>query len=148
MAERFEPKVVVVGVDGSDQSIRAAGVAAALARSAGAHLRIVTVVRPPEGWWGIVGSPPTAEALGDSLSNAQRNVLDRAVAQIDLEGIDYETQEEIGDPSEQLIEVCERRNADVLVVGRRGEGFFRRMVLGSVANHLAHEAPCPVVLVP
>ncbi len=148
MAERFEPKVVVVGVDGSDQSIRAAGVAAALARSAGAHLRIVTVVRPPEGWWGIVGSPPTAEALGDSLSNAQRNVLDRAVAQIDLEGIDYETQEEIGDPSEQLIEVCERRNADVLVVGRRGEGFFRRIVLGSVANHLAHEAPCPVVLVP
>jgi len=148
VAERFEPKVVVVGVDGSDQSIRAAGVAAALARSAGAHLRIVTVVRPPEGWWGIVGSPPTAEALGDSLSNAQRNVLDRAVAQIDLEGIDYETQEEIGDPSEQLIEVCERRNADVLVVGRRGEGFFRRIVLGSVANHLAHEAPCPVVLVP
>lgn len=148
MAERFEPKVVVVGVDGSDQSIRAAGVAAALARSAGAHLRIVTVVRPPEGWWGIVGSPPTAEALGDSLSNAQRNVLDRAVAQIDLEGIDYETQEEIGDPSEQLIEVCERRNADVLVVGRRGEGFFRRIVLGSVANHLAHEASCPVVLVP
>lgn len=148
MAERFEPKVVVVGVDGSDQSIRAAGVAAALARSAGAHLRIVTVVRPPEGWWGIVGSPPTAEALGDSLSNAQRNVLDRAVAQTDLEGIDYETQEEIGDPSEQLIEVCERRNADVLVVGRRGEGFFRRIVLGSVANHLAHEAPCPVVLVP
>jgi nucleotide-binding universal stress UspA family protein len=148
VAERFEPKVVVVGVDGSDQSIRAAGVAAALARSAGAHLRIVTVVRPPEGWWGIVGSPPTAEALGDSLSNAQRNVLDRAVAQTDLEGIDYETQEEIGDPSEQLIEVCERRNADVLVVGRRGEGFFRRIVLGSVANHLAHEAPCPVVLVP
>lgn len=148
MAERFEPKVVVVGVDGSDQSIRAAGVAAALARSAGAHLRIVTVVRPPEGWWGIVGSPPTAEALGDSLSNAQRNVLDRAVDQTDLEGIDYETQEEIGDPSEQLIEVCERRNADVLVVGRRGEGFFRRIVLGSVANHLAHEAPCPVVLVP
>lgn len=148
MAERFEPKVVVVGVDGSDQSIRAASVAAALARSAVAHLRIVTVVRPPEGWWGIVGSPPTAEALGDSLSNAQRNVLDRAVAQTDLEGIDYETQEEIGDPSEQLIEVCERRNADVLVVGRRGEGFFRRIVLGSVANHLAHEAPCPVVLVP
>jgi nucleotide-binding universal stress UspA family protein len=34
------------------------------------------------------------------------------------------------------------------VVGRRGEGFLRRMVLGSVANHLAHEAPCPVVLVP
>lgn len=148
MAERFEPNVVVVGVDGSEQSMRAAAVAAALARSAAAKLAIVTVVRPPEGWWGIVGSPPTAEALADSLTDAQRNVLDRTVAGTDLTGVEYTTQEEIGDPSDQLIDVCRRLDADVLVVGRRGEGFLRRMVLGSVANHLAHEAPCPVVLVP
>ena len=146
--EGWDPKVIVVGVDGSDPSIQAARAASALARCQSAQLIVVTVVRPPEGWWGIVGSPPTAEALGDSLSDAQRDVLDRTLRSIDLSGVDYKTREEIGEPSSQLIDVCRRVDADILVVGRRGAGLLRRMVVGSVANHVVHEAPCPVLVVP
>jgi len=146
--EGWDPKVIVVGVDGSDPSIEAVRAAGALARCQAAHLIIVTVVRPPEGWWGIVGSPPTAEALGESLSDAQRDVLDRTLRSVDMSNVSYETREEIGEPSSQLIEVCNRVDADILVVGRRGAGLFRRMVVGSVANHVVHEAPCPVLVVP
>jgi len=146
--EGWEPRLIVAGVDGSEQSNRAAGVAASLARVRGATLVIVTVVRPPEGWWGIVGSPPTAEALGDSLSDAQRDVLDATVAALDLEGVDYRTREEIGDAAVQLVAVCEELDADLLVVGRRGSGLLRRMVVGSVANHLIHESTSPVLVVP
>ena len=146
--EGWEPRLIVAGVDGSEQSMRATGVAASLARARTAKLVIVTVVRPPEGWWGIVGSPPTAEALGDSLADAQRDVLDATMASVDLEGVDYDTREEIGDASAQLIEVCRELDADLLVVGRRGSGLLRRMVVGSVANHLVHEASCPVIVVP
>lgn len=146
--EGWQPNVIVAGVDGSEAAIDAVRVAVDLARSQSAKIYIVTVVRPPEGWWGIVGSPPTAEALGDSLSDAQRNVLDRALRAVDLTGMDYETQEEIGEPSSRLIDVCNRVDADVLVVGRRGAGLLRRMMVGSVANHLVHEAPCPVLVVP
>ena len=144
----WEPRLIVAGVDGSDQSMRAAAVAASLARVRGARLVIVTVVRPPEGWWGIVGSPPTAEALGDSLSDAQRDVLDATIAGLDLDDVDYDTREEIGDASIQLTSVCEELDADLLVVGRRGAGLLRRMVVGSVANHLIHESSCPVIVVP
>ena len=56
--EGWDPKVVVVGVDGSDQSIAAAHAAGALARCQSAKLIVVTVVRPPEGWWGIVAFDP------------------------------------------------------------------------------------------
>jgi nucleotide-binding universal stress UspA family protein len=146
--EGWQPNVVVVGVDGSEAAIDAVRVAVDLARARTARLHIVTVVRPPEGWWGIVGSPPTAEALGDSLSDAQRNVLDRALRAVDLTGVDYETQEEIGEPSARLIDICNRVDADLLVVGRRGAGRFRRLIVGSVANHHVHEAPCPVLVVP
>lgn len=146
--EGWDPRVIVVGVDGSSQSIEAARAAGALARCRSSKLIVVTVVRPPEGWWGIVGSPPTAEALGDSLSDAQRDVLDRTLRSVDLSGVDYETMEEIGEPSARLLDVCNRVNADVLVVGRRGAGLLRRMVVGSVANHVVHEAPCPVLVVP
>ncbi len=144
--EGWDPQRIVVGVDGSDQSISATQVAASIARARSAHLLILAVVRPPEGWWGIVGSPPTAEALGDSLSDAQRQVLDRTLEAVDLDGIDYETAEDIGEPSQRLIEACS--DADLLVVGRRGAGFLRRMVVGSVATHLVHESPCPVLIVP
>ena len=144
----WDPGVIVVGVDGSDESVDAVRVAVDLARTRSAKLHIITVVRPPEGWWGIVGSPPTAEALGDSLSQAQRDILDHVLRSVDLAGLDYETAEEIGDPSAQLITACDRVGADLLVVGRRGAGLFRRMVVGSVANHVVQEASCPVLVVP
>jgi nucleotide-binding universal stress UspA family protein len=146
--EGWDPHKIIVGADGSPQSIDATRVAAALARQRGAKLTIVAVVRPPEGWWGIVGSPPTAEALGDALSDAQRDVLDRTLADVDLDGVDYETSEEIGEPAQRLIELCDELDADLLVVGRRGAGVLRRMVVGSVAGHVANEAPCPVLIVP
>ena len=146
--EGWHPTVIVVGVDGSEAAIDAVRVAVDVALARSAKLYIVTVVRPPEGWWGIVGAPPTAEALGDSLSDAQRDVLDRALRAVDLAGIDYETQQEIGEPSTRLIDVCKRVDADVLVVGRRGAGRLKRMIVGSVASHVIHDAPCPVLVVP
>ncbi len=144
----WELRTVVVGVDGSDQSVRAAQVAAGMARVHGARLLVATVVRPPEGWWGLVGSPPPADALGDALSKAQAEVLDAVVGQIDLEGLDHDTIEEIGDPAAALANVCTRQDAGILVVGRRGAGLVERLVVGSVADRAVRLAPCPVLVVP
>ena len=144
----WSPQLVVVGVDGSDQSQHAAAVAVALVRCHDARLHIVTVVRPPEGWWGIVGSPPPADSLVSSMSEAQRGILDVTIAGIDLEGVDWSSSEEIGEPASALSDVCREKEADVLVVGRRGAGLVERLVMGSVADRLAHYAPCPVLIVP
>ncbi|MDJ0960354.1 MAG: universal stress protein [Acidimicrobiia bacterium] len=148
MTEAWSARTIVVGVDGSSQSRHAATLAATLARAAGAKLHLMTVVRPPEGWWGIVGSPPTPTALSKTLTDAQREILDAVVSQVDLDGVDYETIEDIGDPARVLIDYCESVSADMLIVGKRGAGFIERLVLGSVANRLAHDAPCPLLLVP
>lgn len=148
MAATWEPKLIVVGVDGSEQSKHAAALGAAMARSSGATLHLMTVVRPPEGWWGIVGSPPTPSALGQSLTDAQRLILDSITDELDLDGIDFETIEEIGDPARMLLAYCTDSGADLLIVGKRGASLIERLVLGSVANRVIHEAPCPVTLVP
>lgn len=148
MGASWEPQLIVVGVDGSEQSNHAAALAASMARSTGATLHLMTVVRPPEGWWGIVGSPPTPTALGQSLSDAQKLILDTVVDTVDLEGVAYETVEEIGDPARMLLGYCEENDADLLIVGRRGANLIERLVLGSVANRVVHDAPCPVMLVP
>ncbi len=139
---------VVVGIDGSDQSRHAATVSADLARRNGATLHLVTIVRPPEGWWGIVGSPPTPSALSKSLSDAQREILDSVIAGLDLSEIEVVQVEDVGDPARMLLEYAKKVDADVMVIGRRGAGLIERLMLGSVANRVVHDAECPVLLVP
>ena len=144
----WDPVQIVLGVDGSDQSMRAARVAAGMAKSHGSKLHVVTVVRPPEGWWGVVGSPPPADALSASMERAQRSVLDKTLAGIDADGIDVVVTEEIGDPASALSAYCEQVEAGLLIVGRRGAGMVERLVMGSVADRLAHHAPCALMIVP
>ncbi len=139
---------VVVGVDGSDLSKRAAEHAAAIARHWGARLLLVTVVRTPEGWWGIGGAPPSPEALSAALSAGQQQILTEMEQHLDLEGIEYSTHEELGDPVGRIVSLCESSDADLLVIGRRGAGLAERVVLGSVADRLCHPSPCPVMVIP
>jgi len=144
----WHPKTIAVGVDGSAISTKAAEMATAMARVWKAKLLIVTVVRTPEGWWGIGGAPPSPEALSAALVQGQEEILREIEEHLDLDGIDYETVQELGDPSWQLIEVAEARGVDVLVIGKRGAGLAERMMLGSVADRLAHHSPIPVLVIP
>lgn len=148
MDSTWHPRSVVVGVDGSEQSGRASKVAAALARTHGAALFLVTVVRPPEGWWGMVGSPPPSDAVAKALARAAEEVLDTTVANLDMEGLEWESGTELGDPAESLAQVCRERAADLLIVGRRGAGLVERIVLGSTADRVLRLSPCPVLIVP
>lgn len=144
----WSPTTIVVGVDGSEESRRAAEHGAAIARHWAARLLIVTVVRTPEGWWGIGGAPPSPEALSTALVEGQQRILEAIEEHLDLEGVDYDTVQELGDPVSRLLAVCETNEADLLVVGRRGAGIAERVILGSVADRLTHLAPCPVLVVP
>ena len=144
----WNPKAIVVGVDGSETSTRAAVIATEIARSRQAKLLLVTVVRPPEGWWGIGGAPPTPEALSAALVEGQQQVIKETEEQLPLDGMDYETVEELGDPTSRLIAVAEEREAGLIVIGKRGAGLAERVMLGSVADRLCHHSPVPVMVVP
>jgi nucleotide-binding universal stress UspA family protein len=139
---------IVVGADGSDGSRRAAEHGAAMARHWGARILLVTVVRTPEGWWGIGGAPPSPEALSTALVEGQQQVLKELEDHLDLDGVDYETIGELGDPVTRILEVCDDNEADILVIGKRGAGLAERVILGSTADRLTHLADCPVLVIP
>jgi nucleotide-binding universal stress UspA family protein len=141
-------ETILVGVDGSEGSLRAAEHGVALARERDARLLLATVVRTPEGWWGIGGAPPTPEAMSAALVEGQQKVLKETQDHLDLTGIDYETVEEMGDPGTRLLEVAEERGADLIVIGRRGANLAERVILGSVADRVCHLAPIPVLVIP
>lgn len=52
----------------------------------------------------------------------------------------------VGPPADELLAFCER--FDMLVVGSRGHGPLRRMLLGSTSDYLARTAPCPLLVLP
>jgi nucleotide-binding universal stress UspA family protein len=142
----WNPATIVAAVDGSAQSVVAAKTAVEIAQTTGAHITMISVVRPPEGWWGLEGAPPSPEVLSEAIASGTTE-LNRIVSELNTEGVTVETINELGDPSSTIIALCERLSADLLVIGRRGAGFVERMMLGSVADRLARHAPCAVLIV-
>jgi nucleotide-binding universal stress UspA family protein len=142
----WNPDHVVVAVDGSEASRHAARVGVSLAEHRSGKVTLVTVVRPPEGWGGVGGAPPSPEAMSVAITRARTEVLDPLREEFASASCDVELIEEIGDPASVILRIAE--DADVLVAGRRGSSLVERLMLGSVADRLAHEAPCPVLIVP
>ena len=52
-----------------------------------------------------------------------------------------------GDPREVILGFCEENNATILVMGSRGLGFSKRMLVGSVSEYCVQHSTCPVVVV-
>jgi nucleotide-binding universal stress UspA family protein len=138
-------KTVLVGVDGSDSSHTALAWAAAEAADHGAELVVLNVwehtLLPP------AGSVSVSEHYVPDPSQRTAEDLRGEITQV-LGGeppVVVQPRLKQGNPAKVLIE--ESAGADLLVVGTRGHGGFRGLVLGSVSQHVAAYARCPVTVV-
>ena len=138
---------IVVGVDGSDGAREALRFALEEARVRGATVRAVAAWYVPLAAYGGAVVPPDP-ALVDRLGPEAHAAVERALEAAGelADGIDVDTVVREGGPVRILLE--EADDADLLVVGSRGLGGFRGLLLGSVGQRCAHHAPCPVVIVP
>ena len=132
--------VVVVGVDGSKGARLALLWAAQEARLRVARLRAVHV-------WSYLDQK--GEAFdADYGDDDARRFLDETIAGLgeEAEGLDIERTAVNDLPARGLLDSAS--DADLLVVGARGMGGFRGLLLGSVSQQVVQHAPCPVVIVP
>ncbi|HSJ43106.1 MAG TPA: universal stress protein [Euzebyales bacterium] len=160
---------VVVGVDGSQDSFAALRLAADEARSrSGRRLHVVYVYEPARTTQAVTAAavvaagPWASPTTGDTIledahrrddeerAEAKRHAeghLRQMVSQADadLSGLDVQ-QSAVGDehPSAALVRLS--TGADLLVVGSRGLGGFRGLLLGSVSQQCVHHATCPVLV--
>jgi nucleotide-binding universal stress UspA family protein len=134
---------VVVGVDGSQASEQALRWAVWEARLRGAQLAVVTAWTFPSPA-GPASSPHDLETFSREKARA---TLEGMLAAMDGEtqGLHIDRVILEGVPAERLIELS--HTADLLVVGSRGLGGFRELLLGSVSHHCATHAACPVVVI-
>jgi nucleotide-binding universal stress UspA family protein len=134
---------IVVGFDGSAESGRALAAARELARDTGARLRLVAVAEPPArgaGKGGSVGWVEVKEAIEDMM----RERLARARGTIP-ETIETDDTLLSGDPVEALADLADAPGT-LLLVGSRGYGPLRRVLLGSVSAGLVRSARCPLIV--
>ena len=134
---------VVAGVDGSETSARALRWALDDARARGGVVAAVHAWRVP------FSMSLTAGARDQSaFEQAAGRLLDQVVDATASEYRDVPVERVLvgGSPTDALLGVA--RDAALVVVGGRGVGGFRGLLLGSVSQQLAHHAPCPVVVVP
>jgi nucleotide-binding universal stress UspA family protein len=135
---------VVVGADGSEESLRAVEWAAREADRHGAPLRIVSApAMPPRMWANDTGPQGVARVLG----GAPRRALGEAITRAREVAPDLliDTDQLTGPPA--LAVTGSGSGALMLVVGARGVGGFAAMLLGSVSRYVAMHASCPVVVV-
>lgn len=136
---------IVVGVDGSEQSVSAARWGAREAELRGLPLTLVTAYTMPvfaasalEAGYGI----PDDTMIRDGAMQ----VLQGVVNQLGNLNVPLVHRVEMGDAAGVLVDYS--ANANLLVAGTRGRGGFLGRLLGSVAGALPAHAKCPVVIVP
>ncbi len=142
---------ILVATDGSEAADRAVDYAAKLAKRLDSSLLIVNVI-------GGYGLP---DSLFSRFTDAQqtwfRELLESLSAQILTKARDrarvlgdasIQLESRSGDVAQTVVDIAKEKDADLVVVGKRGLGRSHELLLGSVSQKLVRLAPLPVTVVP
>jgi nucleotide-binding universal stress UspA family protein len=137
---------IVVGVDGSEGSQAALRFALDEARLRGAEVKAVSAWHVPAlayeaGWTAAPVDQSEYSRIAEEELAASLRTASGEGSELTVSGLVRE-----GQAAEVLC--AEAAGADLLVVGSRGLGGFRGLLLGSVSQQVAAHAPCPVVIIP
>lgn len=142
-------KTILVGTDGSESSFRAVERAAAVASDAGGEMLIVSAYTEMpdrdrrraadalgEESYKVMGSHPAEDILREAADLAKKAGAKKV-----------DTIAQSGDPVDVLVQVADKRKADLCVVGNRGLNSLAGRLLGSVPANISHRASCDVLIV-
>lgn len=151
-------KHLLVPTDGSEGALHAAAFAGDLARALGARVTVLAVhneeVIMPYAWG--PGEWPSATPYGSRSveeirkmieSRAEAEELAATVAAVGTLPAPAVTAQRWGHAAEGICAHAAETGADLIVIGSHGRSGLGRVLLGSVSNRVANQAPCPVTIV-
>jgi nucleotide-binding universal stress UspA family protein len=139
----MEFKKILVGIDGSENSKRAALVAANLAELFKGTVTLVSVVKPGEYSLAVED-----KAFLENLKEFHMDLVEAASDDIKREGIAIETKIELGTPWKELTRLAHDGQYDLIVVGSRGVGQVAEFLIGSNSTRVVQHSSIPVLVVP
>jgi nucleotide-binding universal stress UspA family protein len=128
---------LLVCIDGSVHSIKSLEYAMRLAENMNSRITLLNVQEPRIYDY----APKTARDLGEQILSKALDAAQGGQAQVDKKV-------EFGIPSDKIVQIAEKGNHDLIILGSRGLGTVKRFLLGSVSDDVSHKAKCSVVIVP
>lgn len=143
---------ILLASDGSDFSLTAARRACELfALESGSQIHIISVVEPvaPVSHFGSADEylVLAQKAAAGAAAAAAEETLDTVLGNLDGKDVIVETSTPEGNPKSVVVDFAEEWNADLIVTGSHGRGFWGRMLMGSVSDAIVKHAPCSVLVV-
>jgi nucleotide-binding universal stress UspA family protein len=138
------PAKVLLATDGSEDAARAAG---DLCAKTGAELHVVRAWRLPAAT-PHPAPPYLSEPVVDALERDARRLLEREVGRVEGEGArDVQVHLRMGTPIDTVLDIAEEVGAGLAIMGSRGLGPIKRLLLSSVCEGVVHHATLPVLVV-
>ena len=135
-------KKILVPYDGSHHSERALAIAIHMAPNDGAALHVIYAYdKLPD----YLGEPNLQEVLNRVLS-AARGLMDSAAQQAHDQGVEVTSDVLEGPAAEAILRVAEIENFDLIIMGSRGLGHLKGLLLGSVSERVLRQAKIPVMI--
>jgi nucleotide-binding universal stress UspA family protein len=141
------PTTILFATDGSEDAALAAKVAIDISKETGSELHIVHVLEPfPRYAYAGVTSEVWSDVL-DKRYREANNLLNQQAKLIgDSGGAAAETYVRRGPVVDEILDLAEEINAGLILMGSRGLGPVKRLLVGSVAEGVVHHASCPVLV--
>src|SRR5215469_3447769 len=139
---------ILVPIDGSECSLEAAKYATRIAKNENAQLFCIHVMTKVP--YGYTDSPPAIEEYLKDIEEKVQSWFDKVRDMAKTEGISKLKTENFTDVKSaigSIIDYANSRHVDLIVIGTRGRTGLKRLLMGSVANGVIHNAHCSVLLV-
>ena len=135
-------KNILVPVDGSEGADRAIEKAGMLAEICGAKLNFLYVANINQ----LAINAVLSDAILDSVTKAGNVILDRALEMVPA-GIEKESFSDTGSPAVVILDFAETNDIDLVVMGSRGLGVVKGVLLGSVSQYVVEQSKGPGLVV-
>lgn len=143
-------KTIVVPVDGSEHAKKAVEFAVDWAKVHDGQIHLIHIPEPPAGDEVLVmgGASVTIYATREELEQIGQTIIDAATKMVKELGLnDVDGSISIGNPARQIVKKAEDLKADMIVMGTRGLGDWKSLLVGSVSHKVMQMAPCTCVTV-
>lgn len=137
-----EIKNILVPIDGSKNSFKALTKAIYLANKCRASITAIYVLRVAYDNPSLIYVPETQNEL-----KKVEKFLNTAKSQVTKNSVGFKKKILFGHEAKKIIEFAQKQRFDLIVMGARGRGVIKQMILGSISNSVVHSSKVPVLII-